>query len=63
LTLQKGPHSTTWENLETFYFPSMIEFANSKFIFAIKGPKLARKVNKKKNLKHNIGGFFFYLHP
>jgi len=41
----------------------MIKFANSEFIFAIRGPKLAWESVQDKFSKHKIGGFFFYLHP
>jgi len=41
----------------------MINFANFEFIFAIKGPKIARRGVQGKFIKYNIGGFSFYLHP
>jgi len=41
----------------------MIKFANSKFIFAIRGPKLARRNIEDKFIKHKIGDLLFYMHP
>jgi len=41
----------------------MIKFANSEFIFAIRGPKLAWRGVQDKIIKPPIGSFFFYLHP
>jgi len=41
----------------------MIKFANFEFIFAIRGPKLARRGVVDKLIKHKVGGLFFYLHP
>jgi len=39
----------------------MIKFANFEFIFAIRGPKLAREGAQDKFFKHKIGDFFFFL--
>jgi len=35
----------------------MIKFANTKFIFGIRGPKLATGGMQDKIFKHKIGGF------
>jgi len=32
-----------WEKCRNFYFSHMIKFANFEFIFAIGGPKLAKR--------------------
>jgi len=45
-----------------FYLPHIIKLANSKFIFAIKGPKLARRGEEIQNLHNTIeGNFHIYL--
>jgi len=38
------------EYIEIFYLPPMIKIANSKFILAIKGPKLARRGDEIKKI-------------
>jgi len=43
------------KNTGIFYFSQMIKFANSAFIFAIRGPKLARLME---NIALNRGLFF-----
>jgi len=42
------PHFTCAKNIESFYLPLMVKFANSEFIFAIMGPKLGGAVKKYK---------------
>jgi len=37
----------------------MTKFANFELIFAIRGPKLARRSVEGKLIKHKIGGLFF----
>jgi len=54
-----SPRSVTQENAEIFYFPDMMKFANFEFMFAIRGPKLARRSVQGKLIKHKIGGFLF----
>jgi len=61
-----GTDSLTWplgKTLKFFYFPYMIKFANSEFLLAIRGPKLAWRGLEDKFFKHKIGSLFFYLHP
>jgi len=41
----------------------MIKFANFEFIFAIKGPKLAKRGVENKLIEHKIGGLFFTCTP
>jgi len=54
-----APCFTRTKNNEIFYLPHMIKFAHSKFILAIKGPKLTRKQEEMQNLytTQNRGNF------
>jgi len=58
-SVHPDPHSSPREDAGIFYLPCMIKFANFEFIFATRGPKLARRVVEDKLIKHKIGDHFF----
>jgi len=49
------------ENTEIFYLLHLIKFANSQFIFAIKGSKLAIRHEEIQNLNSTNRGKFLHL--
>jgi len=49
--------------LNFFYLPRTIKFGNFEFMFAIRGPTLAKRGIEGKFIKDNIRDLLFYMRP